>query len=219
MKRKGFTLIELLVVIAIIAILAAILFPVFAAARARGMATACMSNVRQLNLALQLYASDQNDKLPGYEFMEPAGRGNDNDMTKGAGYGYIKSREIFLCPVDRKERTGNRRGTFSYTINAFLVGQTPYVTWPERPGQRLSKFQEPARTPAFVEERTKAEDPTYNQDLNDPAFIYIDRTTSKHFGKANCSYLDFHTKPIEGNLQWNIARNPDNTFVFCPPLQ
>ena len=55
-RRRGFTLIELLVVIAIIAILAAILFPVFAQARERARQTACLSNLRQVGLGLQLYA-------------------------------------------------------------------------------------------------------------------------------------------------------------------
>ena len=63
-KRMGFTLIELLVVIAIIAILAAILFPVFARAKAKARATACLSNVKQLNLTIKMYQSDWNDCYP-----------------------------------------------------------------------------------------------------------------------------------------------------------
>ena len=62
---KGFTLIELLVVIAIIAILAAILFPVFARARAKAQQTACLSNVKQLTLAVLMYAEDYDQHLPG----------------------------------------------------------------------------------------------------------------------------------------------------------
>ena len=61
MKRNGFTLIELLVVIAIIAILAAILFPVFAQARTKAKATACLSNTKQLALGLSMYADDFDD--------------------------------------------------------------------------------------------------------------------------------------------------------------
>ena len=61
---RGFTLIELLVVIAIIAILAAILFPVFAQAREKARGAACLSNVKQLGLALQMYAQDYDETLP-----------------------------------------------------------------------------------------------------------------------------------------------------------
>jgi prepilin-type N-terminal cleavage/methylation domain-containing protein len=62
--RRGFTLIELLVVIAIIAILAAILFPVFAKAREKARQTKCTSNQRQIALAVQMYTQDNNETLP-----------------------------------------------------------------------------------------------------------------------------------------------------------
>lgn len=66
-RRRGFTLIELLVVIAIIAILAAILFPVFARARAKAQQTKCLSNLKQIGLAFQMYAQDHNELFPPAE--------------------------------------------------------------------------------------------------------------------------------------------------------
>src|SRR5678816_1355375 len=66
--RKGFTLIELLVVIAIIAILAAILFPVFARAREKGRQASCMSNLKQLGMALVQYSQDYDETHPGVWF-------------------------------------------------------------------------------------------------------------------------------------------------------
>src|SRR5437588_9207291 len=64
-KSRGFTLIELLVVIAIIAILAAILFPVFAQARAKARQTSCLSNMKQIGMALYMYIQDYDETLPG----------------------------------------------------------------------------------------------------------------------------------------------------------
>src|SRR6059058_3980186 len=67
-RRRGFTLIELLVVIAIIAILAAILFPVFAQAREKARQSACLSNCKQMGTAVMMYAQDYDETLPAYSF-------------------------------------------------------------------------------------------------------------------------------------------------------
>ena len=83
MKRNGFTLIELLVVIAIIAILAAILFPVFAQARTKAKTAACLSNTKQLSLGLSMYADDYDDAYPKGAFL-----GNKYHPRHGAGIRY-----------------------------------------------------------------------------------------------------------------------------------
>lgn len=108
-RRNGFTLIELLVVIAIIAILAAMLFPVFAQAREKARGASCLSNCKQLGLALMMYAGDYDDTLP------PAKIGNSPPYRRvcvgpGEGYPlfpafwqdvvipYTKNRGILRCP-------------------------------------------------------------------------------------------------------------------------
>ncbi len=101
-RTRGFTLIELLVVIAIIAILAAILFPVFARAREKARQTSCLSNIKQLVLGVQMYAQDYDQFLPmsitgGYG--QP-GKTNENRCWWGEAVlqPYLKNRQIFHCP-------------------------------------------------------------------------------------------------------------------------
>ncbi|MHB9035439.1 MAG: prepilin-type N-terminal cleavage/methylation domain-containing protein [Armatimonadota bacterium] len=104
---KGFTLIELLVVIAIIAILAAILFPVFAGAKEASKRTACLSNLRQLGSAAHLYAETWNDRYPGNRVAWwPFGCWNRSavagfeDWTMGPRHlvPYVKNENVFYCP-------------------------------------------------------------------------------------------------------------------------
>jgi len=101
--RRGFTLIELLVVIAIIAILAAILFPVFAQAREAARMTSCLSNMRQLGLALRIYSQDHDEVYPNiYQGWSTGpnigGTVNEGWMWKNAIMPYVKSKGIFNCP-------------------------------------------------------------------------------------------------------------------------
>ena len=98
--RGGFTLIELLVVIAIIAILAAILFPVFAQALEKARQTSCLSNEKQLGLALMQYTQDYDETYP-YNIM--AGTVGDwNNTWVGRVTPYVKDLRVFMCPSDDK---------------------------------------------------------------------------------------------------------------------
>jgi prepilin-type N-terminal cleavage/methylation domain-containing protein/prepilin-type processing-associated H-X9-DG protein len=96
--RKGFTLIELLVVIAIIAILAAILFPVFAKAREKARQTSCASNEKQLVLASLMYAQDYDEIMPGYTMGGASCSPVQGWSWVHMIYPYIKNAQIFLCP-------------------------------------------------------------------------------------------------------------------------
>src|SRR5215469_16047426 len=97
--RKGFTLIELLVVIAIIAILAAILFPVFAKVREKARQTSCASNLKQLGLGYIQYYQDYDENFPcgtaGAAAWPRAGIG-----WAGQIYPYVKSPGVYACPDD-----------------------------------------------------------------------------------------------------------------------
>ncbi len=97
-RDRGFTLIELLVVIAIISILASILFPVFARARAKGRQTACLSNVKQITLAFIMYSQDYDERMPSGQST-----GLTDSQWYNAIFPYTRNRQILFCP-DRADR-------------------------------------------------------------------------------------------------------------------
>src|SRR2546427_9810963 len=106
MKRKGFTLIELLVVIAIIAILAAILFPVFAQARAKARAISCLSNTKQLGLAVQMYVQDYDETFAQNLYLAPTPTAPARVNTfYDSHIPYTKNAQIVVCPGDPVPQT------------------------------------------------------------------------------------------------------------------
>ena len=148
--RPGFTLIELLVVIAIIAILAAILFPVFAQARAAARKAACMSNEKQISLGILMYIQDYDERCPRAVnnnsasaklaiSITPAAVGDnaflsaDSSIDRPVGflYPYIKNDAVWRCPQDGTSydpKILNSNGSFgvanatSYHLSLYLTG-------------------------------------------------------------------------------------------------
>ncbi|MEN6545935.1 MAG: DUF1559 domain-containing protein [Armatimonadia bacterium] len=109
--KRGFTLIELLVVIAIIAILAAILFPVFAKAREKARQTSCLNNCKQLGTAIVQYCQDYDERMPKcYTAENGAGSAVRwfwrSDTYPGSLFPYIKNKQVFVCPSDNPGHYG-----------------------------------------------------------------------------------------------------------------
>jgi prepilin-type N-terminal cleavage/methylation domain-containing protein/prepilin-type processing-associated H-X9-DG protein len=131
-RSKGFTLIELLVVIAIIAILAAILFPVFARARENARRTACLSNLKQIGLGVAMYTQDYDERLVSYAYPNPL-----NTVVYGyqvALHPYVRNYQLYVCPSAEKISTNaspscdptkvstNATGAGSYGYNYANLG-------------------------------------------------------------------------------------------------
>jgi prepilin-type N-terminal cleavage/methylation domain-containing protein/prepilin-type processing-associated H-X9-DG protein len=117
-NRKGFTLIELLVVIAIIAILAAILFPVFAKAREKARQITCASNMKELGTAVAMYVQDYDETYPSGADNNPATPTADANGWAAQLYPYLKSTGIMKCPDDS---TSNAATTTAETVAGVTI--------------------------------------------------------------------------------------------------
>src|SRR5215831_15668994 len=108
-RRNAFTLIELLVVIAIIAILAAILFPVFAQAREKARAISCLSNTKQLGLAVMMYVQDYDETYPWAYFWDQSLDWKANSYlwsSQRCIQPYMKNTDLYKCPDDSFSSSG-----------------------------------------------------------------------------------------------------------------
>ncbi|MBC7805236.1 MAG: prepilin-type N-terminal cleavage/methylation domain-containing protein [Akkermansiaceae bacterium] len=153
--RIGFTLIELLVVIAIIAILAAILFPVFAQAREKARMTACLSNMKQLGLGMQLYAQDYDDTFAyaaNYDITPASARPIWPAMIQP----YVKNEGVFRCPSAGNDAYSTNWNARCYPSIGF-TGQMAFGST-YAPGAEyfpdtvpMSYIEESARTPFFAD--------------------------------------------------------------------
>jgi prepilin-type N-terminal cleavage/methylation domain-containing protein/prepilin-type processing-associated H-X9-DG protein len=138
-KKLGFTLIELLVVIAIIAILAAILFPVFATAREKARQASCESNEKQLVLAFVQYASDYDNSYPSGTYqIDPGSQGGPSDpgpQNTGLGwagqiYPYVKSVGVYHCPDDTTNPATQTANGVTYNLNPVSYGYNMNIPGP-----------------------------------------------------------------------------------------
>jgi prepilin-type N-terminal cleavage/methylation domain-containing protein/prepilin-type processing-associated H-X9-DG protein len=142
---RGFTLIELLVVIAIIAILAAILFPVFAQAREKARQISCLSNLKQLGLADMQYTQDYDEAGPNGNYFYGAPGGWASEI-----YPYVKSAAVYRCPDDPTSSDG--QNISSYAINANTANPNDDIqNQGENVAYSLSTYSAPSMTVLLYE--------------------------------------------------------------------
>ncbi len=147
MKRNAFTLIELLVVIAIIAILAAILFPVFAKAREKARQTSCLNNTKQLAMGVAMYSQDNDEKIPILGVIAE-GRGRWMWQVNP----YIKNQSVYTCPnVTGNQYNGSQfTDRTGYGWNIILRTSDPATYGTTRAdGYPMSSIAKPAETLAI----------------------------------------------------------------------
>ena len=218
--KNGFTLIELLVVIAIIAILAAILFPVFQKVRENARRSSCQSNEKQLALGITQYTQDADEKFPW------GSQQNNNDPTNssahyargwaGKVYPFIKSRGVFTCPDDSTATTTNLLGKgeqdtpISYGFNGNLDGL--------QPGGILSGSSSPAQTVLFFEAKNAPGDPTDPLEGdspgghgNDGCSGWIDQTNAHNGVNAYYATGVMGNNPNQKNCGHNGGYGDDTT--------
>jgi prepilin-type N-terminal cleavage/methylation domain-containing protein/prepilin-type processing-associated H-X9-DG protein len=128
--QSAFTLIELLVVIAIIAILAAILFPVFAQAREKARQASCISNLKQLTLGFMMYSQDYDESFPSWNwalnYNGASGAGaspnNGTSLWCNAIFPYVKNAQVYNCPSDALAQNTQQAFAGWFTFDNSLIG-------------------------------------------------------------------------------------------------
>ena len=234
MRRRdinpGFTLIELLVVIAIIAILAAILFPVFAQAREKARAIACLSNMKQLCTAAQMYVQDYDEQLffrasaPGKSTASrtgevvPSGDASDywHEVWWNALMPYIKNSQIYTCPSD----TGPTLSADA-TCNVYPAADCPassltikrsYIALSTSESLGLAQVDDPVDTVIITEKWdqdykglvTDSWLEPFNGDFTPDAQVPSRLWTAgnRHQSRINASFLDGHARSIGTAQIW-----------------
>ncbi len=193
-RKRGFTLIELLVVITIIAILAAILFPVFARAREKARASGCQSNLKQIGLAILQYVSDYDDVLPIGSYNSPPLTGI---RWMHQIYPYVKNAQIFTCPSDptRTWDPSAYGNAGNYGYNAYFLNQQP-LSYIIKPSETVMVGDTPGGPSASNRFRIRPSTAScwgpdsglWNPNESWPAY--------RHFDKANILFVDGHVKAM-----------------------
>jgi|SRR5579872_672540 len=241
-SNKGFTLIELLVVIAIIAILAAILFPVFAQAREKARQTSCVSNEKQMGLAILQYTQDYDEHYPiGMISNGPLGWGEPTYYWPGEVQPYIKNFQCFACPTDpdggrlaHPVKAASWMGSWagygiSYSANssydltnwypgfgaAGAVGAGGQTSWLRDAANTLPAIQRPSDTIMIGEFFHNDLETSLSNDISQNCCMWGKWTG---FGGPELLFSNELELPSNNGANWGSGRLPDGTRPVNAPF-
>ncbi len=212
----AFTLIELLVVIAIIAILAAILFPVFAQAREKARQTSCISNLKQIGLALTMYVQDYDEAYPNRAFEPRTVPNWDDNSWRTVIQPYVKNRKLLTCPSNPGKSTptydpefgisyacnfnygrNGSPGNFPATRNGMFnnTSETPVALASVSAPSQMIAVVEIQKLPyvSFLVDYTGA---THTEPGKPPVPYYEGTLYTGHSGMSNYLFVDGHVKAL-----------------------
>jgi prepilin-type N-terminal cleavage/methylation domain-containing protein/prepilin-type processing-associated H-X9-DG protein len=208
MKQRGFTLIELLVVIAIIAVLAAILFPVFAAAREKARQSACASNLHQIGFAFSLYAQEWDDSYPIVPFFMALNYRGTNLMDRYLGN---RAKGVWICPDDDPKDMRPKNDFWGNDPDYWVSSYSENWQFFHFHGDQEEEGQDsPPRTLASVAHPTQTIMMWEGWDLSFPLTNYIEQTLDlarsagrledavgqSHDGRGNYLFADGHVRAL-----------------------
>ena len=231
-QHNGFTLIELLVVIAIIAILAAILFPVFSRARENARRSSCQSNLKQIGIGLMQYVQDYDERFPAYVFTDSI---NTSSWVRLWVQPYIKSTQVFACPSAKEYTAASSTVAAADTAQTAAIADPPNGFFVSSYGYNGMHVNLGYPTPpldyrgAVSYDRptlAMAVQPAETVWVGDYVIALISTATDspieacgygyrggRHMGRTNFLFMDGHVKSLQA---WTL-KAPDNFALEGPP--
>src|ERR1017187_1418647 len=219
---KGFTLLELLLVVAIIAILAALLLPALGRAKAKAQQPVCTNNLRQIGLAIRMYAEDSSDAFPPATNSPPASF-NAYTMLMKSYVGLTGTKperaKLFACPADTfyydyQERisqslylqASHYYSSYGFNGGNFLTGNPPVARWPGIAGRKLSSIKMPVKTVLVMEFAALL------------PYSWHEPAGASHYNNAQdmVGFVDGHVSFIK--MYWNAVKtNGIEAWHYDPP--